>query len=150
MAKQPRISDAEWEVMNVLWDLPPASSGEVVERLEGSADWQPKTIKTLLGRLVKKGFVTYEEDGARYLYRPACRRGEIVSDESRSFLDRVFRGDGASLLAHFAQEVDLSAHEAQALRRLLSRGSRPEDAEPGDAPKGRLWSERKGEQGDGR
>ncbi len=119
MADNPKISDAEWQVMNVLWDRSPTSSSEVVERLCGLTDWRPKTIKTLLGRLVKKGFVTYQEDGARYLYRPAVRRSEIIRHESRSFLRRVFRGDGASLLAHFAQEVELSEEQIAKLHRLL-------------------------------
>lgn len=131
MSKEPKISDAEWEVMNALWDDSPASSGQVVERLAALSDWSPKTIKTLLGRLVKKGFVTYEEDGARYLYRPAVHRHEVVRGESRSFLERVFRGDAASLLAHFAREVELTEDEAAELRRLLSQNTTGAD-EAGD------------------
>lgn len=123
MQKEPKISDAEWQVMNVLWDEAPVASGTVVDHLAGSSDWQPKTIKTLLGRLVKKGFVTYEEDGPRYLYRPAVKRSEVIRHESRSFLDRVFQGDGASLLAHFAKEVELTDEEATTLRRLLETSS---------------------------
>lgn len=130
MHQDPKISEAEWEVMNALWEGSPASSGQVVERLVPSSDWSPKTIKTLLGRLVKKGFVAYDEDGTRYLYRPAVRRHEIVRDESRSFLERVFRGDAASLLAHFAREVELSDEEAADLRRLLSKGAAGAGGEP--------------------
>lgn len=119
MSDKPKISDAEWQVMDVLWDRSPISSGEVVERLGGTSDWQPKTIKTLLGRLVKKGFVDYREDGKRYLYQPAIGRREVVGHESRTFLERVFRGDGASLLAHFAREVDLTDEQISGLQRLL-------------------------------
>ena len=133
MSKEPKISDAEWQVMNVLWDEAPAASGEIVERLADSSDWQPKTIKTLLGRLVKKGFVTYDEDGPRYLYRPAIRRSEVIRHESRSFLDRVFRGDGASLLTHFAKEVELTDDEASALRRLLEASTEDSSSPSGGA-----------------
>lgn len=133
MQKSPKISDAEWAVMDALWDEAPSPSGAIVERLSGSSPWQPKTIKTLLGRLVKKGFVTYEEDGSRYLYRPAIRRNEVIRQESRSFLDRVFRGDGASLLAHFAREVDLTDDEAKALRHLLEKAAKPSQEAPGES-----------------
>ncbi len=69
MAGLPNISDAEWEVMNVVWDDGPLGAAEVAERLATSTDWTEATVKTLLGRLVKKGALTYEIDGRRYLYR---------------------------------------------------------------------------------
>lgn len=116
---RPRISDAEWAVMDVLWNQSPLASSEVVEALESATDWQPRTIKTLLGRLVKKGFVAYDDDGPRYLYRPRVARREVMRRESRSFAQRLFGGDEASMLLHFARTVDLSADEAEELRRLL-------------------------------
>ena len=117
--RSPKISDAEWEVMTVLWDEFPRSSAAVVEALAPTTGWNPKTVKTLLTRLVKKGFVVTESEGNRYLYLPAMSRREAVGEESRSFLDRVFQGDAASLLLHFARSVDLSEEEAQKLRDLL-------------------------------
>lgn len=113
------ISDAEWEVMEVLWAEAPLTSREVVERLAGVTDWSPKTIKTLLGRLVHKGALTYEEQGNRYLYSPAVARKDAIRAEGRSFVERVFGGDAALALLHFARQVDLPAEEVEELRRLL-------------------------------
>ena len=115
------ISDAEWEVMGVLWDEAPLSSYRIVERLRDSTDWNPKTIKTLLSRLVKKGFLDYETEANRYLYFPTVSRKDSIREESRSFLDRVFRGDSASMLLHFVKSVELSADERDELRELLDR-----------------------------
>lgn len=117
--RSPKISDAEWEVMAALWDESPRSSAAVVDEIAPRTGWSPKTVKTLLTRLVKKGFVDTETVGNRYLYRPAVSRRETVREESRSFLDRVFQGDAASLLLHFARSVELSEDEAQELRDLL-------------------------------
>jgi len=117
--RSPKISEAEWAVMTLLWDASPRSSAAVVEELAPSTGWSPKTVKTLLTRLVKKGFVTTESQGNRYLYSPVVTRGETVRQESHSFLERVFQGDGASLLLHFARSVDLSPEEAEKLRGLL-------------------------------
>ncbi|MGE0758704.1 MAG: BlaI/MecI/CopY family transcriptional regulator, partial [Pirellulaceae bacterium] len=70
---QVSISDAEWQVMNVVWDGQPLTALDVVERLAERA-WAPATIKTMLHRLVKKGVLTYEMDGNRYVYRARSRR----------------------------------------------------------------------------
>ena len=67
----PTISDAEWEVMAVLWTTSPLTANEVVDRLEGRKTWSPRTVKTLLNRLVNKKALAYETRGNRYLYRPA-------------------------------------------------------------------------------
>lgn len=116
------ISEAEWTVMEVLWREAPLSSRDVVDRLAGESDWSPKTVKTLLGRLVHKGALGYEEDGNRYLYRPRIGRGEAVRAEGRSFVDRVFGGAPEAALLHFARQVSLPDEELHELRRLLERG----------------------------
>lgn len=113
------ISDAEWQVMQVLWERAPRSSAEVSAALAASTGWHPKTVQTLLGRLVKKNAVVYEAEGGRYLYRPAVSRRAAVRAEGRSFLDRVFGGDARELLLHFAGEAELTPEEAAELRRLL-------------------------------
>lgn len=115
----PGISDAEWEVMAELWRRAPRSSAELAAALEGRTGWHPKTVQTLLGRLVKKGCVAYDSEAGRYLYRPAISRRAAVRAEGRTFLDRVFGGDAAELLLHFAGEAELTAEEAAELRRLL-------------------------------
>lgn len=113
------ISDAEWRVMQVLWDRSPLTAGEVVESLADTCDWSPATVKTMLGRLVKKGVLAYEQDGKRYLYRPAVTREDAVKRESRSFLDRVFDGAAGAMLAHFVRGQKLTRRELNELRRLL-------------------------------
>ena len=113
------ISDAEWQVMNVVWDGQPLTSQEVVAQLEGQADWAPATVKTMLHRLVKKDVLTYELDGNRYVYRSRVKRANCVKQAGRSFLDRVFGGEPASLLAHFLRSSKLSAEEISQLRQML-------------------------------
>jgi BlaI family transcriptional regulator, penicillinase repressor len=116
---QVSISDAEWQVMNVVWDSQPLTAQEVVAHLAGQADWAPPTVKTMLHRLVKKNVLTYEPQGNRYVYRSRARRGDCVRQASRSFLDRVFDGQSASLLAHFLRSSKLSAKEIAELRQIL-------------------------------
>jgi len=91
----------------------------VVDALAAEAQWAPATIKTMLHRLVKKGVLTFETEGNRYVYRSNIRRSQCVRQASRSFLRRVFEGEPGSLLAHFLKNSRLSAKEIADLRRIL-------------------------------
>ncbi|HVU88453.1 MAG TPA: BlaI/MecI/CopY family transcriptional regulator [Pirellulales bacterium] len=113
------ISDAEWQVMNVIWDHRPLAAQEVIAQLADHASWAPATVKTMLHRLVKKRVLTYELDGNRYVYRARARRTDCVKQASRSFLERVFGGESALLLAHFLRSAKLSHEEIAALRQML-------------------------------
>ena len=64
----PKISDAEWEIMRVIWTNEPVTSRTITEVLSEKMDWKAATIKTLIGRLVEKGFVSTEANGNRFLY----------------------------------------------------------------------------------
>ncbi len=119
MTKLPRISDAEWEVMNVVWDDAPVLAADVAARLADAKDWSEATVKTLLGRLVRKGALAYTVDGRRYVYRAKVTRRRCVRAESRSFVERVLGGQRSRLLVHMVEETPLSAGEIDELRRLL-------------------------------
>lgn len=110
----PPITDAEWELMNVLWEGP-RTALEVADALGR----HPKTVKTLLGRLVRKGVLRFREEGNRYVYSPAIPRQRYVKEESASFLERVFGGETTPALVHFVRSTKLSTQEIDELRRLL-------------------------------
>jgi BlaI family penicillinase repressor len=126
MPKPPQITDAEWEVMQVLWESSPRTASEVADEVAGRMDWHHKTVKTLLGRLVKKGALKFKEEGNRYLYRPAFPRDKYIAQESRTFLDRVFGGDAAPMLVHFVEHAELSEEDIAELRALLDRRKKEE------------------------
>lgn len=117
----PQISESEARVMNVLWRAFPQSlsTEQIYEALQSSEDWHVSTVKTLLGRLVKKGAVEAEADGRRYQYLPLLSRQDYVSLESRSLLDRLFDGKVAPLVSHFAAQKKLTKRDVNELRRLL-------------------------------
>jgi len=119
MARALNISDAEWDVMEVVWEAGPCTAGQVIARLGETHDWKHRTIRTLLARLVEKGALRYEVDGTAYIYRPAASRKGCVRRESRSFADKVFGGDVAELLVHFVTNASLDEEELERLRALL-------------------------------
>ena len=120
MATDKRISDAELDLMEVLWAASePLTSAEVGERLEAQRGWSMATVKTMLGRLAAKGAVSHREDGRRFLYSPAIEREAYVGSESRRFVERLFGGRLSPLVARLAEEDALDAKDIAEIEALL-------------------------------
>lgn len=117
----PQISDAEWTVMKILWERSPATSKEVIDALAGSVKWKPKTIHTLLARLVQKGALSARKEGREYQFEPKVKAEACQRSETRSFLDRVFDGEMAPFLACFVRDNKLTRAEIEELKRILDR-----------------------------
>lgn len=114
-----RIGDAEFQVMEVLWDQAPLTAAEVAERVPADREWSIRTVKTMLSRLLAKGVLTHEEEGRRYLYRPAVRREDYVAQESGKLIDRMFGGRLTPLVAHLAERDRLSDDDIAEIEALL-------------------------------
>jgi len=119
MKNTPQISDAEWVVMKVLWNKSPLGSGDVINELKETTDWRPKTIKTLLSRLVIKNALSYNVGTRGYLYYPLVPENECAKEEAKSFLDRVYNGSLNLLVKNFIENKELSAEEIEELKKLL-------------------------------
>ena len=105
--------------MNLIWGSQPIDSAQVIEQLAKANGWSPATVKTMLHRLVRKGALSHQVDGKKYLYRTSVRRHDCIRQASRSFLDRVFGGQAAPALLHLVKTSKLSADEVAQLRTLL-------------------------------
>ena len=122
MSKVPRITEAEWKVMKVLWaDPSPQPAYDVIERLAQAERWQPKTVKTLLNRLVKKRALGYRKYKNLYLYYPLIGEAACLEAESQSFLRRYFGGSLQPMLLHFVEQRRLSPGQIEELKRILDR-----------------------------
>jgi BlaI family transcriptional regulator, penicillinase repressor len=119
MKQLPRISDAEWTVMKVLWSRSPLPASDIIAELEHTQQWHPKTVKTLLNRLVGKGALGFSREGKAYLYHPLVSETDCAGAASDAFLSRVFGGSLKPMLAHFVQKKRLSPEELKELKRLL-------------------------------
>jgi BlaI family penicillinase repressor len=119
MKKVPRISETEWQIMKIVWARGQCTANEILEELNAQESWHPKTARTLIGRLVKKRALLYKEDGRAYVYRPGISEEEAVAHYSQSFLERVFDGALAPMVAHFVQKQQLSPGDLKQLRDVL-------------------------------
>ncbi len=123
MRTLPQISEAEFEVMKIVWKFAPVNTNEITEQLLKTTVWSPKTIQTLIKRLVTKGALTYEKQGRVFVYTPLVKEREYVNQESRSFLKRFYGGEISAMLSAYIESDQLSKDELEKLRALLAEGS---------------------------
>lgn len=124
------ISNAEFEVLEALWQHYPASANEIISKLNDSTkyaekenkdkQWHEKTVKTLLNRLVKKQAISFEKQQRHYLYSPLLERDTYTLKESKSLVERMFSGKLAPLVAGFAKQNELNKDDITALKSLIS------------------------------
>ena len=119
-----KITQAEWEVMQILWNADaPLSAAEVIARLETKANWNPKTVRTFLSRLIQKQAVhTVKRDRAGYEllhYVPLIDRTSALQAKQETFADRFFGGTVHSMLAGCIQSGEISIDELRELREMI-------------------------------
>jgi len=116
-----RLSEAEWDVMEVLWSAgQPLTATDIDEALrKGDRDWSLATVKSLLSRLLAKQAVAPAKDGRRFLYSKAIEREPYVADESRRFVGRLFGGKLSPLFAQLAEGEKLDDDDIAAIEALL-------------------------------
>lgn len=120
MKKLPQISEAEFEVMKIVWKYAPINTNEITDRLVKTSSWRPKTIQTLIKRLVTKGVLDYEKQGRVFVYTPLVKKSEYIDQESNSFLKRYYDGDITAMLSAYVKSDKLTETDIDTLRSLLS------------------------------
>lgn len=123
MGDLPQISESEFEVMKIVWKHAPISTNEITERLTQTTTWSPKTIQTLIKRLVTKGALSYEKQSRVFVYTPLVEENEYIGQESNSFLKKFYDGDITAMLSAYIENDKLSGTEIDTLRSLLSKRS---------------------------
>lgn len=121
MRPLPQISEAEYEVMKIVWKHAPINTNEITQKLLQTTNWSPKTIHTLIKRLVDKGALSYEKQSRIFVYTPLIQENDYINCQSDSFLQRYFNGNISSMVSAFIENDKLSESDIQELRALLSQ-----------------------------
>ena len=121
MKTLPQLSEAEFEIMKIVWKYAPISTKEITEKLLPITSWSPKTIQTLIKRLVTKGVLTYKKESRMFIYTPTVKESEYIGQESSSFLNRYYDGDITAMVSAYIESDKLSDSELDTLRALLSQ-----------------------------
>lgn len=119
MGKLPKISDAEWEVMKIIWALGEATSSEIIEELKGKQPWKSTTVKSLISRLLNKDAISFKKLGKEYFYFSLVSEEECIKEESNSFIKKVFNGSLNEMILNFVKSDNLTKEDINDLRSLL-------------------------------
>lgn len=114
------ISESELEVMKILWKKQEATSAEIIEELRDKSDWKPKTIQTLITRLVSKEIVQVDKSNKKsYIYSTTVSEDEYKDDASKSFLEKLYSGSINKMVLSFVKSNKLSKSEIEELKDML-------------------------------
>ena len=120
MSENIKISEAEYEIMKVIWSSYPISTNEVVLKFKDKNQWSPRTIQTLLSRLVKKGAIGFTKRSREFVYTPLINENDYVNEESESFLNKFYNGTINSMVMNFIENDKLSHDDIEELKKILN------------------------------
>lgn len=121
------ISKTELKVLEAIWHGHPVTSSVIIERLNQSGEWHEKTVKTLIGRLVKKQAIDFKKEGRAYLYFPLISQHEYQLHQSNSLIGSFFKGKVSPLIAMFAQQNKLEKEDVEELKQLIEQWEQEND-----------------------
>jgi len=121
MANKPKISEAEWQVMRVLWKNSPLTVKEVIGTLSKKTKWKSETIRTLINRLTKKKVIAFEKKGRRHHFYPLLSEAECVEADADSFLARAGATLLKPILTKLVEKEQLSDKEIEELQQILDK-----------------------------
>lgn len=128
MADQPKeLSKAEWELMNICWKTGEATARDIYEETLHSRKRSYHTIKTLLDRMEKKGFLTKSKIGPVWVYAPNVSQQKTRNLAIDDFVSTILDNTIAPLLLHFAKKKSLNQEEIACLKKLLADNEREEE-----------------------
>lgn len=116
----PKISEAEWEIMKIVWSHYEVTASDIISALE-HREWSSKTIQTFIKRLVKKGALDYRKEGKIHIYFALVQEKECVRVETEHFIKRIYGGALQPLLVHFLKNEQLSKKEIEELKQILEQ-----------------------------
>ena len=118
--KKINISESEWYIMNVLWDNEGLELKEITNKLMDNTNWKSATIRTMLLRLINKGFVKADTSTGVYKYFAIIDKENCVKEEAKSFLDRIYKGSISQFISSFAKSGDISEKEKNEILEIIS------------------------------
>lgn len=122
--EQIKLTASEWNVLSCLWERSPRTVMQIVSELEETVGWHRSTTITTLHRMEAKGLVRCQQAGRGRAYTPLVDREQAAVAETRSFLDRVYRGSVGMMMSAMAQQQELSGDEIAQLRAILDQAEK--------------------------
>ena len=116
-----QCTEAEWKILEVLWDRSPRTMPEITKTLEPGTGWTRHTVITLLKRMEEKGTVRVDESGPVKTYTPAVDKQQASADQTRKFLSHIFRGDASLLINNLVSSGEVSLEDMEEIVKAMKR-----------------------------
>jgi BlaI family penicillinase repressor len=121
MKPLPQISDAEFEVMNVIWKYAPINTNDIIQQISREKSWNPKTIQTMIFRLEKKGVLTHEKEGRIFVYSPLIQKESYLEIAKNTFINRFFDGAFNQMVVNYLSKHELTDKDIDDLQKILDK-----------------------------
>ena len=119
-----QCTEAEWKIMELLWERAPRPMSEITRELEPSTGWTRHTVITLLKRMQEKGTVAVDESGDVKMYSPLITREEASQTQTKKLLNRVFSGRASLLISHLVDSGEITLKEMDELMDMLRKSEK--------------------------
>ncbi len=127
MKKEIRVTNSEWYVMSCLWEENPRTLMQLVPILKERVGWSKSTCATMVRRMAEKKLIGYKEEGKTKYFFPKVRKEEVVVQETRDFLQRIYDGSIGMMMSALVQQNDLSKEDIQELQEILKAAEQESD-----------------------
>lgn len=134
MKQEIRVTNSEWYLMNCLWEENPRSLMQLVPLLKEQVGWSKSTCATMVRRMTEKDLIRYEEKGKTKYFYPNVKKEDVVVQETRDFLQRIYDGSIGMMMSALVRQNDLSREDIQELQEILKTAENRADQ---DGKKGR-------------
>ena len=114
-----QVTEAEWKIMECLWDHSPQTMGEITATLEPATGWTRQTVITLLKRMTEKGAVSMDDSGRAKKYTPLITREEASAEETHKLLNHVFKGKASLLVNQLVDSGNLTEEDLKEILKAM-------------------------------
>ena len=119
MKQEIRVTNSEWYLMNCLWEEHPRTLMQIVPILNERIGWSKSTSAAMVRRMAEKGLIGYEEKGKTKYFFPKVKKEDVVVQETRDFLQRIYDGSVGMMMSALVRQNDLSKEDIQELQEIL-------------------------------
>ena len=119
MKEEIKVTNSEWYVMNCLWEKSHLSLMQLVPLLKESAGWSKSTSATMVRRMTEKDLIGYEENGKTKYFFPKVKKQDVVVQETRDFMQRIYDGSVGMMMSALVRQNDLSQEDILELQEIL-------------------------------
>lgn len=119
MKREIRVTNSEWYIINCLWEESPRTLMQMVPILHQQVGWSKSTCATMVRRMTEKGLLGYEERGKAKYFFPKVEKEEVVVQETRDFIQRIYDGSIGMMMSALLRQNDLSQEDIRELQEIL-------------------------------